>query len=281
MKKWPVFFIVFILAAVLFAGIAGANGTLTATVYYNSQPLQYAYVYLHVYPPLGATIKETYFRNAQHILGPTNSSGYISASVPEGTYKVRITRRAPLTTVPTLAQAYGPPKPGDYTWKEQGGAITIATNSTVNLGAINTAPFSSTPAPAPITISGKATTCSGTPWAGVYIMATTQYCTPSITDCGGYGCWTGLYNACPGQKFPAQQLTDSNGNYTIELANPGTYYIYAMPAPESQAGGTTPPSTCHNRQGGYCPGCSDNYDVCPVTVSSSSNLTGVNINACN
>ena len=170
------------IAVALFAGVAMANGTLTATFLYNgtgvNQPLDHAYVYLHSGSQLSP--REKYFKSAQYLLGPTNASGYISASVPEGVYHVRFIRRAPLGTTPTQSQVYGPPKTGDYTWDYGGpvaATITVTTGSAINLGTVYAALFNE-----PSTISGRITSLqNGTPISGWFVMAAAQ---PCIVDPG-------------------------------------------------------------------------------------------------
>ncbi|MDA8327046.1 MAG: carboxypeptidase-like regulatory domain-containing protein [Nitrospiraceae bacterium] len=292
MKKIFVALSVLALGVVLFAGMAMANGTLTATLLYKDSggvihPLDHAYVYLQSGAQLSP--RERYFKSAQYIFGPTDSTGYISASVPEGTYHVRITRRAPLTTTPTQAQAYGPPKAGDYTWEYGGPAaatITVTTGSVTNLGPIYAAIFGQQ-----TTISGTVI-ISGNPMKGAFVVAMTAPCYKSI---GSYS-WSGTY-ACKGVNSPAQALTDSNGNYTIKFRNPGTYYVYAMPKPQYWAGSGMPWPTCGSCMDGgkYYSDCNvclsyetsqsqgwpaSNFCMpyCPITVNTGDNVTGQNIN---
>ncbi|MDA8171172.1 MAG: hypothetical protein M0Z48_05000 [Nitrospiraceae bacterium] len=284
-KRLPVF-IGLMLAAVLFAGMAEANGTLTATFMYNGsgvgQPLSGAYVYLHAYPPLGAPIMQKYFRNAQYVFGPTGANGSISASVPNGIYRVRLVRRAPLGSTPTVV--YGPPNPGDYTWYSPGSTITVSNGSVSNLGAIYATIFGAPSAP-PVSITGQVTDASGTPRAGWFVIAAESPCI------AGYYYW-GVATQC-GIKHPAPQLTGQNGNYTIKLSSPGTYYLYAMPSPAYgynawQAFPAATCSSCMDMYGTYWSSCSQCittgswaiacYPYCPVSVGSGGQLTGVNIN---
>ncbi len=279
-KRIFIVLVMLALATVLFAGTAMANGTITATFIYNgsgiNQPLAGAYVYLHAYPQ-GAPIMEKYFRAAQYILGPSDANGNISVSVPEGIYHIRITRRAPLSAIPTQAQAYGPPRSGDYTWHMAGSSstITVAAGSAINLGTVYAQVFNS----APIAISGQV--FSNCPTCPFFVMATTTLIHP------------GVYYPQPGIKYPAEAPTDSNGNYTIILRNPGTYYIYALSGvPASGTAGAEPSSTCsQTMSGGGAVFATSNacwsiygdprkyncFPDCPITVKSGDHLTGVNI----
>ncbi|MDA8325432.1 MAG: hypothetical protein M0033_04370, partial [Nitrospiraceae bacterium] len=267
-----------------------ANGTITATFIYNgsgiNQPLAGAYVYLHAYP-LGAPIMEKYFRKAQYILGPSDANGNISVSVPEGIYHIRITRRAPLSSTSTQAQAYGPPRSGDYTWHMAGSSstITVTTGSVTTLGTIYAQIFSGS---APIAISGQVTDHNyGYGDSGLFVMATTTFIRP------------GLPRSYPlsGPKYPAGQPTDSNGNYVIKLKNPGTYYVYALSQPPTSATrGNYPSSTCLQSMNLYgeiystpnaCwsslinrisdPRDYDCVPYCPIIVNNGDQLTGMDI----
>ena len=254
MKKWFAVFISFTISILLSSGAAMANGTITATFIYNgsgvNQPLSGAYVYLHTYPPLGSPIMQRYFRNAQYIFGPSDANGNISVSVPEGTYRIRITRRAPLASTPTQSQAYGPPRTGDYTWYDPGATVTVTTGSVVNLGTVYAQIFGSTS----ISISGIVTSSSSTPLQNYFVYATPVACTE-------YRHYAG--NKCGPVKYPAVLPTDANGNYTIYLWKPGTYYIYCDSNPAS--GGRFVPR----------PKCASG--ACPLTVTAGEHLTGVNI----
>ncbi len=271
-------------AVMLSAGVAMANGTLTATFLYNgsgvNQPLDHAYVYLQSGTKINP--KEKYFSSPLLILGPTDANGNISASVPEGKYYVRFTRRAPLTSTPTQAQTYGRPNIGDYTWNygaPVAPTITVTTGSVINLGTVYATLFGE-----PITVSGRVFKSDGsTPVPGAFVKATTQICQElyynychSIQASGVCERPNGPTANC-GTKYPAQNLTDANGNYTIKLKNPGTYYIYACSTPgicyglcwQAVGGGG-----CSNA-GGF--GTGSGGAISAITVGSGQSLTGVNI----
>ncbi|MDA8171159.1 MAG: carboxypeptidase-like regulatory domain-containing protein [Nitrospiraceae bacterium] len=283
MKKWLVILSVLALWAALFAGIAEADGTLAATFVYNgsgvSQPLSGAYVYLHAYPQ-GTPIMQEYFRNAQYVLGPSDANGNISVSVPEGTYRMMIMRRAPLSATPTQAQAYGPPRGGDYTWYSVGSTVTITTGSVINMGTLYASIFGQ-----PVTISGAVKGASGKALAGWFVKATIAPCKWEFKN-------TAAANDCGPVKYAALSPTDSNGNYTIKIKTPGTYYVYACPGPGDTCRGYPQyPYTAANYlnyNGGF-PTCStavnvqvafiDNYNPaywnCPISVSGS--VANVNV----
>jgi hypothetical protein len=215
MKKWGILFLPFVLIAVFAAGAAEGAGTLKLTFKYKNsagvvQPLAYAYVYLRdgsTEPPV-----EKFFSPPSYVLGPTDSNGRITASVPEGNYYIRVTRRNPMGgTVRPL----GPPENGDYTWNKAS-TIAISTNTITDLGTKYAWLFGS----APITISGTVKTYAGVPLAGRIIKATIE---PCIQADGYYGTPT---NSCGPEKHIAFHRTDANGNYTLFLREPGTFYIY-------------------------------------------------------
>ncbi|MDA8085328.1 MAG: hypothetical protein M0Z75_01370 [Nitrospiraceae bacterium] len=293
MKKYLCFFAFLALAAAFcFSAVSAmANGTITGTFLYNgsgvNQPLDHAYVYLHdasnINPIMGK-----YFRNAQYILGPTDASGSISVSVPDGTYRIRITRRAPLTVVPASWQEYGAPRPGDYTWHLAGNSpsVTVTDGSVIYLGTIYAHPFSQL-----VTITGtiKGGT-SGAPLAGWFVKATPEPCTDAklhSNQCGAtlwkfynYSYGANVQNTAYSPQYPAEQLTDSNGNYTIDLPGTGTYYVYACPSPNGCAdrwdrtfpGGYT---TCTAYTTGYRKHFF--YALCPLIINGPT--SGVNISA--
>ncbi len=218
MKKWGNLFSLFVLIAVFSVSVAEGAGTLKVTFKYRDsngveQPLSSAYVYLRngaVEPPM-----EKYFSPADYILGPSDALGRITASVPEGTYYVRITRRNPSAIRPL-----GPPEAGDYTWY-QTNTITIGTNTVTDFGTKYAKSFLN-----PITISGTITTASGAPLAGRYVRAQTDPCISANFSSQDPAEWV-YSNLC---GFPAiylaPQRTDAGGRYTIQLREPGTYYIY-------------------------------------------------------
>ncbi len=239
MKKLLAFLIIPALAVALSAGAAMANGTLAATFIYNgsgaSQPLAGAYAYLHAYP-YGTFIAEKYFRRAQYILGPSDSNGNFSVSVPDGKYRIMLMRRAPIGGG-NISLEYGPPRPGDYTWIDTGAYITVTDGATVNLGTVYATVFSQ-----PITVKGTVTACTwtnnsatgqyycapGAAEANYFVFATTTPCPSRLNTVDGGAEWN-----C-GQVFPkyaSSTPTDANGNYTLHLQNPGTYYIYSNQNP--------------------------------------------------
>jgi hypothetical protein len=158
------------------------------------------------------------------MLGPTDSNGRITASVPEGNYYIRVTRRNPMGG--TL-RPLGPPESGDYTWN-QARLITISANTTTDLGTKYAWLFGS----APITISGTVKNYQGVPLAGRLVRLQIGPCVEGNYEGydGGWGeeNWVDP-NFCNGRsanKKIAVRRTDANGNYTIFLREPGTFYIY-------------------------------------------------------
>ncbi len=256
MKKWPAVFIVLMFAAVLWAASAAANGTITATVLYNGQPVSGAYVYLMSGSQLSP--RELYYQNASAIAGPSDSSGNISASVPAGTYYIRITKKTGSVSYLT------PPYPGDFVWIYTGNPpeVTIANNATVALGTVNTTAYET------ITITGTVKGASGKPLAGWAVKAATQPCE------SGNWAYAHSFNECGTSKHPA--WTDANGNYAITLMNTGTYYVYASPAlnyANTNYPGGYP--TCTTAVG--CEDCGDYYYYnCPTNVASTG-ATAVNV----
>jgi hypothetical protein len=210
MNKW-IALCSFIIGMTISSNSLAGSGTLTVTFKYKDnngveQPLSSAYIYLHdasKKPPL-----EKYFVNTPYIFGPSYSNGWISASVPEGSYYIRITKRDPLSG---NTNRLGPPEPTDYTWS-QTTPITISANVTTDLGTKYADSL-------PITVTGAITNYySGVPVAGLYVRAQTE---PCYTD--GYN---NNINHCGPVKFLALQRTDAGGRFTIKLRYPGTYYIY-------------------------------------------------------
>lgn len=193
------------------------TGTLKANFKYKDpatgsiQNLSYGFIYLHSAtkpPPM-----EKFFSKADYILGPSAADGSFTVSVPEGTYYIRITRRK---VVQGSTRPYGPPEEGDYTWM-QTIPITVAANATVDLGTKLAYPFTV----APITITGTVKSQNGTPLTGRYVRAQTE---PCYDDGYNYN-----INQCGPVKYLALQPTDANGKYTLQLRDPGTYYIYTSP----------------------------------------------------
>lgn len=252
---------------------AEANGTLTATFIYNGTPLSGAYVYLHTYPQ-GTMIEEKYFRPAQYILGPSDANGNFSVSVPDGEYRVMLMRKA---------SVYGPPVAGDYIWRYDG-YITVAGGATVNLGTVNAQVFSG-----PITVKGTVTNCvwtsdsagayctPGTPLADWFVFATKTPCqpnpnytdTPDLTSTGSNNPRYPEYYCYPYAKYPAAAPTGANGDYTIHLRNPGTYYIYAVENPGQRGYGRhmyLGPAPCGPITSSYSGGAP--YQNNPLTVTS-------------
>lgn len=199
----------------LFSSMAeAANGTVQVTFKYRDgsgveQPLSSTYLYLRQgaeTPPL-----EQYFRKADYIFGPSDSAGRINASVPEGTYYVRLTKRAAGTSGPL-----GPPKKGDYTWTDYQ-QITVTANSVTDLGTKYAVSFSE-----PITLTGTVVDyATGAPLSNRYVRAQPEPCIEANYD-PNY--WVDT-NRCGPVKYLAQQKTDAEGKYTLLLREPGTYYI--------------------------------------------------------
>jgi hypothetical protein len=210
MNKWIALCSFIIGMTISSNSLAVASGTLTVTFKYKDssgfeQPLSGAYIYLQdgsKMPPV-----EKYFVNAPYIYGPSSPSGVISASVPEGSYYIRITKRDPLSG---NTNKLGPPEPTDYTWN-QTTPITISANVTTNLGIQYADSL-------PITVTGAITNSSGAPVAGLYVRAQTV---PCYTDGYNYN-----VNQCGPVKLLALQRTGADGRFTIKLRDPGTYYIY-------------------------------------------------------
>lgn len=203
---------------------SNASGTWTVLGAPGSyEPLNDAWVYLQ--NPANQIMMK-YFRPAEDILGPSDSSGIINASVPDGTYRVMILRRAPLTSTPAAGLQYDPPDTGDYAYIYPG-TITVNDGSTVNLGAIDAKPF--VPAGS-ITVTGTVLISSmwtGTTWVS-NVPAANAFVFASPVNCAGYGGdRTHGGENCPGaEMLPAQAPADSSGHFTINLRDPGTYYIY-------------------------------------------------------
>ena len=174
-----------------------------------------AFTYLHAAtkpPPM-----ERYFARADYIFGPAGASdgSYIVTGVPAGSYYIRLNQRADVAQQ-TSDGSLGPPENGDLTWM-QTAPVTITAGQTLDLGMLYANPFAS----APITITGTVRNSGGVPLKGRYVRAQTV---PCYDD--GYN---GNINQCGPVKNLALQPTDANGKYTMQLKDPGVYYIYTSP----------------------------------------------------
>ncbi len=244
-----------------------AGSTMTATFEYKDAngvvtPLANAYVYLQdgsKLPPM-----EKFYNAAKYILGPSDSNGYFSVDVPPGTYYVQIRQKAACHYTGCTSYTYeAPPIPGDYVWHSTNPpTVTFSYNQILNMGTIYAGIYGQ-----PVTISGTVKGASGAPLAGWAVKAATVPCE------SGNWAYAHSFNECGSVKYPA--WTDANGNYTITIKDPGTYYVYASPtlnfANTSYPGGYP---TCQTAAG--CEACGDYYYFnCPVSVTSS--VTGENI----
>lgn len=213
MRQWFTGISMLVFISLLFTGMAEANGYLRFKFHLKNSNgtetiLPYAFVYLQdgtKDPPL-----EKFFRNTSYYWGSYGASDSYGVSVPAGTYYIRITQRNPLPN--GRLQAEGPPRPGDYTWR-QVVPITITDNAVIDLGTIYAGIFGQT-----ITVSGTVHASSGAPVAGKYVRAQSV---PCYTDGYNYN-----INRCGPDKYLALQQTDAAGNYTLLLRTPGTYYMY-------------------------------------------------------
>ena len=195
-----------------------APGTLKYTFKYRDPAtgietnLPYGFVYLHDAskpPPM-----EKFFSRADYInIASFGNGTYSDTNVPAGTWYIRITQRK---VIGSTTRPNGPPEEGDYTWM-QTAPITIIAGQTLNLGTLYAYPFGSSP----ITISGTVKNQNGAPLAGRYVRAQTV---PCYDD--GYN---NNINQCGPVKNLALQPTDASGKYTLQLKEPGTYYIYTSP----------------------------------------------------
>ncbi len=208
-----------ILLSILFflafsAGLAEANSILRFSFHYKDgsgveKALPYAFVYLQdgtKDPPM-----EKYFTKALYRLWGSFGNGNYMVSIPAGTYYMRITQRNPLPN--GRLQDEGPPRPGDYTWK-QVVPITIEDNMSYDLHTLYAELFGEMG----VTVTGIVRNAAGTPLSGRYVRAQTVQC---YAD--GYNF---NINQCGPDKYPAQKQTDAAGNYTLFLKDPGTYYLY-------------------------------------------------------
>jgi hypothetical protein len=201
----------------MFSSMAhAANGTVRVTFKYRDgsgieQPLSSTYLYLRQgseTPPL-----EKYFKKADYIFGPSDIAGRINASVPEGSYFIRLTKRA------GAAEPLGPPQAGDYTWTDYQ-QITVTANSVTDLGTKYAVPFSK-----PITITGAVVDyATGAPLSNRYVRAQPEPCIEADYSSFDEAEWIDT-NRCGPVKYLAQQKTDAQGKYTLLLREPGAYYI--------------------------------------------------------
>lgn len=214
-KRWVALLALIAMLTVVSTMAQAADGTLQVTFKYKDpttgveQNLNYGYIYLH--SAANGAPMEKFFTRADVIVGPSNyGNGVYTRQVPAGTYYIRITQRKVLQTA---TRPYGPPEEGDYTWMQPTPIIVTAGN-TLNLGTKYAYPF----AASPITITGTVKSGAGAPLAGRYVRASSEPC----TDWWNYG----YVNQCGSVKNHALRPTDANGNYTLILREPGTYYLY-------------------------------------------------------
>ena len=242
-------------AILLFSGTAmAANGTVKVTFKYTNssgieQSLANAYLYLRSgseEPP-----RQKYFSSADYIFGPSDASGRINVSVPEGTYYLRLTRREPLGGT---ARPLGPPEKGDYTWTDYR-QITVAAGTVTDLGTKYAVPFAE-----PITITGAIKDRkTGAPLAGRYVRAQTEPCIEADYSSWEPSEWIDS-NRCGPDKYPALQKTDAQGKFTLQLREPGTYYIV-----ESKTLGDRHQEYAGNRN-------STGWMMGPITVNTGDNI---------
>ena len=210
-KRWAMLISLCAMLTMFSVGLAeAANGTLTVTFKYKDpttqvdQNLNYGYIYLR--DAAKPAPMEKFFSKADYILGGAASNGKITVPVPAGKYFIRVLQRKVVGNVQT---PYGPPESGDLTWF-QTTPITITAGSTLDLGTKYANPFGSS-----ITITGSIKNYSGVPLPGRFVRVSTEPCAQ-----GGYD-WAPNY--C-GSVIIAQG-NDANGNFRIELRDPGTYYF--------------------------------------------------------
>ncbi len=218
-KQWATLFSLFALLTMFAAGLAEAAGTGTVRYAFKykdtatgvEKKLLNGHMYLHDAskpPPM-----EKFYSRADFIgrNSPYADGNYFN-EVPAGTYYIRITERKVVGNT-TAFNRQGPPQYGDYTWF-QTTPITVIAGQTLDLGTKYAYPYSSSP----ITISGTVKTQKGIPLTGRFVRAQTE---PCYDD--GYN---NNINQCGPNKFIALQPTDAAGKYTLELREPGTYYLY-------------------------------------------------------
>lgn len=231
-KTWAALFPLCALSIMFFVGQAeAANGTLKLT-FKSKDPislvesnLHYGFIYLHT--SAKSAPMEKYFSKADYILGPSNyADGKYTVTVPEGSYYIRVLQRK---VIAGATRPYGPPEEGDLTWF-QTAPITITAGSTLDLGTKYASLFGA----APITITGTIKNAAGTPLAGRYVRAQTQPCYADGQN--------NNVNQCGPAKYMAQQATDADGRYKLELRDSGTYFLYTYASRDITLG-------CN----GYCP----------------------------
>lgn len=230
-KNLAVLFSLIACLTIFRAGFAeAASGTLQVSFVYKdpatgaAQNLTYGYIYLR--NAANPAPMEKFFSKADYILGgpaANSNNGNYTVTVPAGNYYVRLTQRK-VTGGP--ARPYGPPEAGDFTWF-QTTPVTITAGATLNLGTVYANPFGSA-----ITITGTVKNTSGTPLAGRFVRAQTV---PCYTD--GYN---GNVNNCGPVKLMALQPTDANGKYTLQLRDPGAYYLYTFSSWDTTANYNAP-----------------------------------------
>lgn len=235
MNKWIALCSFIIVMTISSNSLAGGSGTLTVTCKYFDdnrveQPLSGAYVYLH--DESRKPHVDRVFNKPSYILGPSDLSGRITVSVPEGSYYIRITKRNPKNE---NTNTLGPPEPMDYTWS-QTNTITIHANVTTDLGITYAGFFTS-----PISVTGTVTRTTGDTAAGLYVRAQTEPCYTNGDN--------GKVNQCSPGKFIVWKRTDANGQYALALRDPGTYYIYVSTC-LGQGGSMSSVSPCLGDYGG-------------------------------
>lgn len=221
MKRWATFMAFCALLMMFTVGLAeGADGTLKVAFKYKDpatgveQKLISGFIYLRDAknpPPM-----EKFYSKADYIDGVSNyTDGVYTKNFPAGTYYIRITQRKNVGGT-TSFNRLGPPQVGDYTWF-QTTPITITAGQTLDLGTKYANIYSASP----VTITGTVRSQKGLPVAGHFVRAQTEPCYEDG--------WSGNINSCGPKKFLALQPTDANGQFTLYLRDPGTYYLYTSP----------------------------------------------------